>query len=120
MSDALPSPVVAKRGHGQRGESALADVVVVEITPEGDLRLDAETAARFFPSDALVAVLRGTELWLMPLIGTEAGGLLLKQRNLQGDRSALIAESLPFPSPHGERQAVWDAANGALRVDVRT
>jgi hypothetical protein len=92
---------------------------MVEITEQGDLRLTAEVAAEFFPTDSLVAVLRGTELWLMPLTGPESGGLLLKQRNTRGDRSALIRESLPEDPPCGLCDAVWDANSGALRVDVR-
>ncbi len=94
--------------------------VTVEFTADGSLRLTAEVAGEFFPSDALVAVPRGDELWLMPLIGPEGGGLLLKQRNPRGDRSALIWEALPPESPPvGERTAIWDAANGALRVTLR-
>jgi hypothetical protein len=93
--------------------------IAVEITPGGDLRLSAEVAAEYFPSHSLVAILRGGELWLLPLVGPEGGGLLLKQRNSRGDRSALIRESLPHEHPVGERTAVWDATSGALRVDVR-
>lgn len=94
--------------------------VVVEFTSDGSLRLTAEVAAAFFPSDALVAIPRGDELWLMPLIGPEGGGLLLKHRNPRGDRSALIWEALPpGPPPVGERTAIWDSANGALRVALR-
>ena len=93
--------------------------VTVEFTPGGDLRLSAEVATRYFPADYLVAVLRGHELWLLPLIGPEGGGLLLKQRNARGDRSTLVWESLPPEPPVGPRRAVWDEANGALRVDVR-
>lgn len=91
----------------------------VEFTAAGDLRLSAEVAERYFPSDSLVAVLRGDELWLMPLVGPEGGGLLLKQRNARGDRSALVWEALPPEPPVGERPAVWDDRNGALRVHVR-
>ncbi len=90
----------------------------VEVTEDGNLRLDAAVAQRFFPADALVAVPRGRELWLMPLTGPEGGGLLLKQRNSAGDRSTLIWEALPPKSPTGRRNAVWDAASGALRVDL--
>jgi hydrogenase maturation protease len=96
-----------------------AGPATVEFTPEGSLRLSAEVAARYFPADALVAVSRGSELWLMPLVSTEGGGLLLKQRNIRGDRSTLIWESLPpGSSPVGERPAIWDDARGALRVDL--
>ena len=103
--------------NGARGDGGA--VTTVEITADGDLRLTAEVAARYFPADALVAVLRGDELWLLPLVGPEGGGLLLKQRNRRGDRSALIWEALPADRPVGERAAVWDGCNGALRVDVR-
>jgi len=92
--------------------------VEVEITSDGNLRLDASVAQQFFPADALVAVPRGAELWLMPLTGPEGGGLLLKQRNSAGDRSTLIWEALPPDAPTGRRQAVWDDTSGALRVDL--
>lgn len=101
-------------------EPGTTEPVVVEFTADGSLRLTADVAQTFFPSDSLVAVPRGHELWLMPLIGPEGGGLLLKQRNTRGDRSALIWEALPPESPPvGERTAIWDAANGALRVSLR-
>lgn len=92
--------------------------VEVEFTEDGYVRLAADVAAQFFPSDALVALLKGSELWLMPLVGPEGGGLLLKHRNARGDRSALVWESLPTPAPVGSRMAVWDDRMGALRVDV--
>jgi hydrogenase maturation protease len=98
----------------------MSDAVMVEFTADGSLRLTAEVARTYFPSDALVAVARGDELWLMPLIGPEGGGLLLKQRNPRGDRSALIWEALPPGSPTvGARNAIWDDAGGALRVSLR-
>lgn len=93
--------------------------VTVEFTADGSLRLSAEVAREYFPSDALVAVPRGRELWLLPLVGPQGGGLLLKQRNPRGDRSTLVWEALPQDAaPHGERSAVWDATNGALRVHI--
>lgn len=90
----------------------------VTFTEEGYVRIDANTAAQFFPNDSLVAVPNGDELWLMPLIGPEGGGLLLKQRNLAGDRTTLIWESLSDRVPVGERSAFWDESKGALRVSV--
>ena len=100
-------------------EPASADgSVVVSFTSSGYLRLDAATAAQFFPNDSLVAVPRGDELWLMPLIGPEGGGLLLKQRNLAGDRTTLVWEAFAEDPPVGERPAFWDHDNGALRVAV--
>lgn len=94
--------------------------VAVEFTVDGSLHLDAELAGRFFPTDSLVAVPRGDELWLMPLVGPEGGGLLLKQRNRRGDRSTLIWEAVQHEAapPVGSRRAIWDEANGALRVSL--
>ena len=92
----------------------------VEFTAAVSLRVSAAVARSYFPADALVAIARGGELWLMPLVSTEGGGLLLKQRNPEGDRSTLIWEALPpGVSPVGERAAIWDHASGALRVDLR-
>ena len=88
----------------------------IELTDQGYLHLSAELAKRYFPSDLLIALLRPPELWLLPTQGAQAGGLLLKQRNKQGDRSLLIWEVLPPNTPAGRRQAFWDEAKAALRV----
>lgn len=90
----------------------------VTFTEDGYVRIDAATASEYFPNDALVAVPNGRELWLLPLVGPEGGGLLLKQRNRRGDRAALIWEAFAADRPVGTRPAVWDPARGALRVDV--
>lgn len=92
--------------------------VDVEFTCDGDLRISAEVAAEFFPSGSLVAVTRDGELWLLPLVGSASGGLALKQRNLRGDRSALVREALPDTHPVGRAEAVWDPGNAALRVSL--
>ena len=88
----------------------------IELTDQGYLHLSAELAKRYFPSDLLIALLRPPELWLLSTQGAQAGGLLLKQRNKQGDRSLLIWEVLPPNTPAGRRQAFWDEAKAALRV----
>lgn len=90
----------------------------VEFTADGYLRLSAEVAEQYFPADSLIAVPRGRELWLLPLVGPEGGGLLLKQRNRRGDRTTLIWESMGAAPPAGDRPAVWDGRNGALRVSL--
>ncbi|HWL45668.1 MAG TPA: hypothetical protein VNQ73_22190 [Ilumatobacter sp.] len=93
----------------------------VELTEGGSVWIGADDAAEMFPGDALVALPRGDELWLVPLVGTHAGGLLLKRRNPRGDRAALVSEALrqcADEQPVGARRAVWDAAHGALRVPV--
>ncbi len=95
-----------------------ADEVGVEITAEGYLRLDAALAASRFPSDAVAAVLRDGNLWLIPLRGPSSGGLLLKQRNPAGDRTILVREVLEDAFPVGVRAAFWDDEHGALRIPL--
>lgn len=88
---------------------------------DGYVRMNADMAETYFPGDALVAVPEGDELWLVPLVGTHAGGLLLKRRNAHGDRAALVLEALQHcgdVSPSGPRRATWDPAHGALRVEL--
>lgn len=88
----------------------------VELTPQGYLHLTAELSQRYFPSDNVVALVKAGELWLLPTRGAAAGGLLLKQRNRQGDRTVLIWEVLPPQTTAGNRPAVWDEQQGALRI----
>lgn len=89
----------------------------VEFTARGYVLLSAELAGCLFPQDSLVALLRDGELWLLPTRGPAGGGLLLKQRNPAGDRSVLIHEIVPN-APVGSHPAVWDDANGALRIHL--
>ncbi|MFA5710240.1 hydrogenase maturation protease [Mycolicibacterium sp.] len=93
-----------------------ADDVSVEFSDDGDLRLDSALAASRFPSDAVAAVLRGDDLWLIPLRGPRSGGLLLKQRNPKGDRSVLVREVLRGRSVAGPRSASWDDQQKALCI----
>lgn len=92
--------------------------IVVELTSRGYLHISAEVAQEYFPHDALVALLRDGELWLLPTRGAAGGGLHLKQRNLAGDRSLLIHEILPDAQP-GACAARWDEQYAALRVALQ-
>ncbi len=92
---------------------------LLELTAQGYLHLPATLAQRYFPTDLLVVLPRGDEVWLVPLCGPAAGGLLLKQRNARGDRSVLIWEALPPDVVPGWRRAVWDATNGVLRMTLQ-
>lgn len=97
---------------------AAAAEVTVEFTDDGYIRLDAALAASRFHSDAVAAVVRDDDFWLIPLRGPRSGGLLLKQRNPAGDRSALIHEVLHGRIPVGVRRGFWDDEQGALRVPL--
>ena len=78
-------------------------------------RTDAE---EFFPEDTLLALWREGSLVLLPTRGAAAGGLLLKQRNAEGDRSLLISEVFEFDIPAGRFTAIWDDSIGGLRVNM--
>ena len=90
----------------------------VEFTADGYIRLDAALAASRFPSDAVVAVVRDGDLWLVPLRGPRSGGLLLKQRNPAGDRTTLVREVLQDHIPTGVHNAFWDDDQAALRIPL--
>lgn len=89
----------------------------VELTSTGYLHISEEIAERF-PMGTAIVLVRGDELWLMPVSHPGAGGLLLKYRNPRGDRSVLVREFLPEEVPPGVRDAVWDEENGALRIPL--
>ncbi len=88
----------------------------VELTPSGYLVLDASVARTFFPNDTLLVFPKPRELWLLPTRGAGGGGLLLKQRNPDGDRAVLVREVLGDALPVGQLPAIWDDGHGALRV----
>ncbi|MCV7031944.1 hydrogenase maturation protease [Mycobacterium sherrisii] len=98
---------------------AAAPEVTVEFTADGYLRLDAGLAASRFPSDAVAALVRDDDLWLIPLRGPRSGGLLLKQRNPAGDRSLLIREVIADRAISGVVGAFWDDATTSLRIPLR-
>jgi hypothetical protein len=92
------------------------DVPEVLFTSHGYLVLQADVARTYFPGDTILALKRDRELWLLPTRGAAAGGLVLKQRNLEGDRSVLVREVLEDAPVVGTRAAIWDARQGVLRV----
>ena len=90
-----------------------------EITDRGYLILPSDVAASYFPEDACVAMIREGELWTMPIRSAASGGLMMKQRNLDGDRSVLVWEALGDDQPRGVYPAFWDQENGAMRIDLK-
>ncbi|MEN1680140.1 MAG: hydrogenase maturation protease [Planctomycetota bacterium] len=90
----------------------------MEITANGYLRMPCGVAEEYFPNDTLLAMVRDGVLSLLPTRSAAAGGLLLKQRNPQGDRSLLLSEVFDFELPSGEFEFEWDEAGGALRAKI--
>jgi hypothetical protein len=92
--------------------------IELELQANGYLILPREIAERYFPADAVVALDRPPEVWLLPLRGAAAGGLLLKRRNSAGDRSLLLsaAGTLPELRQPTRVPAFWDPQQGALRL----
>lgn len=88
----------------------------LELSADGYLRLSHADAEHFFPNDTLLALWRDESLVLLPTRGAAAGGLMLKRRNLDGDRSLLISEVFDFAIPNGNFTAHWDDGMGGLRV----
>lgn len=91
----------------------------LEINEQGYLILPLTVAIRLFPANVCVAVWRETELWILPIHSSNAGGFLLKQRNALGDRSVLIHEVLPNDWKSGIYPAFWDAENGSMRIALK-
>lgn len=91
----------------------------VEITSDGYLRLTQAVAGLFFPGDTLIGLRKDDDLLLLPTRGSAGGGLILKQRNPDGDRSVLITETLDFEPPAGRYMATWDDRVAGLRVAMR-
>ncbi len=93
--------------------------VTVEFTPEGHLRLPAAFARAHFPEDRLAA-LRTPDgaIVVMPVGAAASGGLMLKQRNVAGDRSVLLREALADDYPVGWVDAAWSRKRRRLTITV--
>ncbi len=89
-----------------------------QITENGYLYIPVEIARQYFTTDAVIVVLRGKDLLVMPVKYVGAGGLILKYRNAKGDRSVLISEFLPDDVDYGPRNVKWDEEALALRIPL--
>jgi hydrogenase maturation protease len=91
--------------------------VTVEFTPEGHLRLPADFARAHFPDDRIAALRAPTgEIVVMPVGVAASGGLMLKQRNVAGDRSVLLREALADDYPVGFVGAQWSRKRRRLTI----
>jgi hypothetical protein len=89
----------------------------------GRVLLPADTYATYFGGASSAALIeRDGAVWLLPLAGPTAGGLLLKQCNLKGDRAMvapdfLAAYGLGGFAPERRFEVRWVSAAGALRIE---
>lgn len=89
----------------------------------GRVLLPHDTYERYLPGiHTAVLVEREGQVYLMPLLGPTAGGMLLKQRNPQGDRVLMAADFLHergLGQFSDDRQfgVRWDASVSALLID---
>lgn len=88
------------------------------ITETGYLQIPAEIAQQYFTTGAVIALLQEKELLIMPVNYVGAGGLILKYRNVKGDRSVLLSELLPEDVDFGIRDVQWDEEALALRIPL--
>jgi hypothetical protein len=90
----------------------------IELTERSYLILPVEIAEKYFPTDNMVVLPRGRELWLLPVNNKASGGLLMKRRNSKGDRSVLLVEIVP-DEPPGFYAARWEEAAGAMIINLK-
>ncbi|MFZ5559019.1 MAG: hypothetical protein ACOZDY_20270 [Pseudomonadota bacterium] len=79
-------------------ESTAAPATFYARVARGSIYLDRELCDLYLPGVSAVAILRREgRMFLVPLTGTAAGGLLLKVRNARGDRVVHAPETLTSP-----------------------
>lgn len=91
------------------------------ILRRGSLLFTRADSDRFFSGvDSVVLLRDGAALLILPVVQAAAGGYLLKQRNLAGDR---VAHAAGFFRENGiadeierESRALWSAERAALVV----
>jgi hypothetical protein len=93
---------------------------------DGRIVLPCATYERYLPGVGSAALIeRDGQAWLLPLAGPVAGGLLLKQRNLCGDRVVMATDFLAaygFGRFSAEREFAvrWVSEDGALLIEGLT
>lgn len=106
MSETRPS--------GRRLTIADDEAIEVEVTADGYLRLPADFASAHFEHDRCIGVAKAGEFILWPATVYADSAIMMKQRNLQGDRSTLIREIWGDGYPIGTFTAQWQAARRRL------
>lgn len=84
------------------------ETIQVEFRSDGHLRIPASVALEHFKWDHVRLRIQPDSIVVMPTSPQAPDALLLKQRNLAGDRSVMLAEFLGDVPPVGMREAHWD------------
>lgn len=108
-------------------DSQVAVLGMTMRVARGSFYLDAELVSRHFVGvEAVAPLLREGHVYLLPLHGATAGGVLLKRLNARGDRVAHATEfflrSLGIEGDSMERllPARWDESISGLQIDGLT
>ncbi|MHB1172358.1 MAG: hypothetical protein ACYCZY_07645 [Lacisediminihabitans sp.] len=100
-------------------EQAAGGSVVVEITADGYLRLPAEFCHEHFPQDRCAGLRQDESTFVvMPVSAIAPNALIMKQRNLAGQRSVLIREVCGDDYPVGQIEAIWLSGRRRLILPV--
>lgn len=90
----------------------------VEFMPDGHLRIPAQVVNEHFRWGHTRLQIADDSITLLPCSPEAYDALLLKQRNLAGDRSVMLAEFLGYNVPTGVKDAVWDAQLRQLKIKL--
>lgn len=93
------------------------EAVVAEFTEDGYLRLPGDFSQQHFPADRCVGIVKAGQYVLMPASVHAPNGLIMKQRNLAGERSTLVREVWGDDHPVGQVLATWQAGSRRLVID---
>lgn len=93
------------------------DTARAEITADGYLRLPGAFAQQYFPADRCAGLVTGGRYVLMPASVHAPNGMIIKQRNLAGDRSVLVREVWGDDHPVGPVTVIWQAARRRLVLE---
>lgn len=92
------------------------EVVNVEITSDGYLRLPGEFCVKNFPHDRCIGTSKDGDYILWPSTMYADASVIMKQRNVAGDRSTLIREMWSDDYPVGHFDALWQPSRKRLVI----
>lgn len=113
--------LVMKRLAGETGSGIAGCGAFTAVVTRGSVYLSREICDSYFAGlQTAVLLRRGDDLLVLPVRHAEAGGYILKLRNIAGDRVLTAPE---FFRSHGvddnsrlEKNAVWSAGDAALVI----